>query len=217
MISYSQAGQDIFVLNILKSPGKFLDLGCYLPDKINNTYLLEKNGWDGVSVDITDYSNEWELRNSKFIQMDCLSADYKIFLDLHYSDSNNVIDYLSIDMELLGDRYSLLNKVMLSGYEFKIITIEHDSHLGNDYIDGEKNKQMKLLSDFGYYLLCNDVSNYKNPDMFYEDWYINPKYIDPNEFEILKSSRISCDQIFLKAGIEYKISDISKNWDDYKI
>ena len=43
MESYSQCGQDFFVFNILKQKtGTFLDLGCYLPIKINNTFLLEK-------------------------------------------------------------------------------------------------------------------------------------------------------------------------------
>ena len=38
MESYSQCGQDLFVINLLnKDNGTFLDLGCYLPKKINNT------------------------------------------------------------------------------------------------------------------------------------------------------------------------------------
>ena len=41
MKSYSQSGQDLFVYNLMKGkPGTFLDLGCSLPKKINNTNLL---------------------------------------------------------------------------------------------------------------------------------------------------------------------------------
>jgi len=215
--SYSQCGQDLFVLNILAEKGKFLDLGCYLPKKINNTYLLEKNGWDGISIDIMDYSEEWKSRNTKFIQMDCLSEEYKNILDLNYPSSEKIIDYLSIDMEKLGDRYKVLNKIMSTGYNFKIITIEHDSHLGEEYVIEEKNKQKSFLNQLGYYLLCEDVSNYKNPEMFYEDWWINPNFIDIKDVEKWKSEKSSCDLIFHKLGIEYKINDISKNWDDYKL
>ena len=65
MESYSQCGQDIFVYNILnKNNGTFLDLGCYLPKNINNTYLLELNGWSGISLDILDYSEEWKERKT---------------------------------------------------------------------------------------------------------------------------------------------------------
>ena len=70
MESYSQCGQDLFVTSLLKGGDKkFLDLGCYLPKKINNTYLLELNGWEGMSVDIIDYSEEWKNRNSTGITL----------------------------------------------------------------------------------------------------------------------------------------------------
>jgi hypothetical protein len=104
MESYSQCGQDIFVYNILKKDnGTFLDLGCYLPKNINNTYLLELNGWTGISLDIIDYNEEWKERKNKFIQQDCMNTDLTNLLDTHYN--NKVIDYLSLDMEVLGDRF----------------------------------------------------------------------------------------------------------------
>ena len=86
MESYSQCGQDFFVFNILKQKtGTFLDLGCYLPIKINNTFLLEKNGWEGVSIDIIDYSNEWKVRKTPFISEDCFNIDYQAFLPNYYN------------------------------------------------------------------------------------------------------------------------------------
>ena len=119
MKSYSQAGQDIFVYNLMKGkPGKFLDLGCFLPKKINNTYLLELNGWDGVSLDIQNLNDKWKERRCKFIQADCLSLDYNIFLPQHYGEK--VIDYMTLDMERCGDRFALLKKVM----ERSLITIK---------------------------------------------------------------------------------------------
>ncbi len=67
MESYSQCGQDIFVYNILKkNNGTFLDLGCYLPKNINNTYLLELNGWSGISLDIIDYNEEWKEKINSY-------------------------------------------------------------------------------------------------------------------------------------------------------
>ena len=137
MKSYSQAGQDLFVYHINNGKiGKFLDLGCSLPKKINNTYLLELSGWDGISLDIQDFNQQWKERNSLFIQTDCLNIDYNQLLNNHYSDK--VIDYLTLDMEGCGDRFKLLQKVFESEYSFKIITIEHDSYLGENFIKNEK-------------------------------------------------------------------------------
>ena len=160
MESYSQCGQDLFVINLLNNKnGKFLDLGCYLPKKINNTYLLETNGWSGVSVDIINYSNEWEVRNTPFVNLDCFNINFNEFLPTYFNDK--IIDYLSLDMEKIGERYKLLQKILETDYKFKVITIEHDSYLGNEYIVNEKLPQREILEKHGYTLLCSDVSQQK--------------------------------------------------------
>jgi hypothetical protein len=58
MKSYGQIGQDIFVMKLLNEQnyeGYFVEIGGYLPIEINNTMLLEENGWSGISIDINDY------------------------------------------------------------------------------------------------------------------------------------------------------------------
>ena len=210
MKSFSQCGQDIFVISLLKNPGTFLDLGCNLPKHINNTYLLEKNGWSGLSIDIKDYSEQWKERRNKFLNQDCFNIDYSILLNENYTEK--VIDYLPLDMEVVGERYKLAERVLKSGFEFKIITIEHDSHLGQDFIEKERNPQRELLSELGYKLLCSDVSQMQWPKSFYEDWWINPKFFQEFDFSDWISDKLSCDKIFDKVGVSYEIDDISKKW-----
>lgn len=211
MESYSQCGQDLFVYNLIKeNKGSFLDLGCYLPKKINNTYLLELNGWNGISIDINDYSKEWESRTNPFIQKDCFEINYEEFLPTYYK--NKLIDYLSLDMEKIGERYKLLEKILNTGYEFKIITIEHDAYLGENYVLNEKLPQRELLKKYGYTLLCSDVSQEKHPNLFYEDWWVNKKYFDEFKIKSWFSDKMSCDKIFNKNGINYIINQESNNW-----
>jgi len=206
MKSYSQAGQDLFVYHINNGKsGKFLDLGCSLPKKINNTYLLELNGWNGISLDIQDFNEQWKDRKSLFIQTDCLNVDYNHLLDKYYSEK--VIDYLTLDMERCGDRFKLLQKVFESDYSFKIITIEHDSYLGEDFINNEKKPQREFLESKGYKLICSDISHSENPDLFFEDWWIHPQYFDENSVNSWISDRISCDKIFHKLNIIYEIAN----------
>ena len=177
MKSYSQCGQDLFVHYLNQgTPGKFLDLGCSLPKKINNTYLLELNGWDGISLDIQNFSEQWKDRKSKFIQADCLNQNYNELLKDYYD--NTVIDYLTLDMEGCGDRYRLLQKIIESNYTFKIITIEHDAYLGGEFVNKEQIPQRKLLESKGYKLVCSDVSHSKSPELFFEDWWVNPTLVD---------------------------------------
>jgi hypothetical protein len=210
MESYSQCGQDLFVYTLLGSDKTYLDLGCYLPKKINNTYLLEQNGWSGVSIDIIDYGSEWSVRSNPFICQDCFTIDYKVLLPQHYNTTT--IDYLSLDMEKVGERYKLLETMLTTGYDYRVVTIEHDSYLGEDYVHNEKIPQRNLLTKHGYVLLCADVSQEAYPELYYEDWWINPKYFNLDTLKTWQANRTSCDQIFHKNNIKYTINDESKKW-----
>ena len=56
--SYSMDGEDLFIVEyfIKKNNGFYLDVGCYHPIHRNNTYLLHKNGWSGINIDIHQFS-----------------------------------------------------------------------------------------------------------------------------------------------------------------
>lgn len=56
----SQFGEDKFLMDLFKKEykGKYLDLGCFHPTKHNNTYLLYKNGWRGINIDLNPLTIE---------------------------------------------------------------------------------------------------------------------------------------------------------------
>ena len=61
--SYSQYGEDLIIDSFFKhhapiKSGNYLDIGCYHPVGISNTYLLHRRGWQGLVVDIDDYKLE---------------------------------------------------------------------------------------------------------------------------------------------------------------
>lgn len=180
--SNSQSGQDILVSKLLNpNKGFFVDVGCWKPIELNNTLLLEKNGWKGVSIDILDMSNEWSIRKTKFIQGNALEIDYTKLLN--QNNAPKIIDYLTVDVEGDGYRYLALKKVLESDRVFKLITVEHDLYRG--YEESEANPQRQLLTELGYLLICKNVTCSGNP---FEDWWINPKYVDSNLY-----SKIICE------------------------
>jgi hypothetical protein len=193
MGKYSQVGQDQFVLSFFNKnyKGTFLDVGCWMPDEINNTLRLEENEWYGISIDITNMSKEWKIRKTPFICMNALKCDYKKLFEKY--SMPKVIDYLSLDVEGNGDRFNALVSVLKSEYEFKIITIEHDAYRGYDLT--ERQPQRKFLSDMGYFLLCSNVLCSGNP---MEDWWINPKYINKENYIKLSSESLSYGEILKK-------------------
>lgn len=55
--NYSQLNEDLFIKNYFnKSNGFFIDIGCHHPYKGNNTFLLYKNGWSGINIDLSKIS-----------------------------------------------------------------------------------------------------------------------------------------------------------------
>ncbi|MBL6987849.1 MAG: FkbM family methyltransferase [Methylobacter sp.] len=57
-LHYSQFGEDIVLKELLKKEkikkyqGFFVDVGCYHPKKLSNTYMLYKAGWSGINIDM---------------------------------------------------------------------------------------------------------------------------------------------------------------------
>ena len=54
--TYSDSGEDIYILNNLKEKGFYVDVGCHHPIRLNNCHLLYLNGWRGVNVDLNEIS-----------------------------------------------------------------------------------------------------------------------------------------------------------------
>lgn len=172
--SFSQAGQDLFVLSLFEEgyKGTFLDVGCGDPIEINNTYLLEQQGWKGLSIDIQYMHEKWLImRKTPFICIDALKCYYQTLIQMF--ELGDTIDYLSLGIEGYGHRFQALERIMDQGLEFKVITIEHDVYAIREEI--ERTPQRELLTKLGYILYKADVEFGGKP---FEDWWINPKYIN---------------------------------------
>lgn len=73
--SYSQYGEDLIIDSFFQhhvpiKNGNYLDIGCYHPVGISNTYVLHKRGWQGLVVDIDDYKLElFKRRRGKNVEL----------------------------------------------------------------------------------------------------------------------------------------------------
>ena len=170
---YSQVKQDEWVLSLFPKghKGTFLDIGCNHPVTINNTLLLEKNGWTGFAFDKENYRKAWKARSTPFIQTDVLEYDFKQL------NLPTVIDYLSLDVDDLGTNYRMMKTLLEFGLEFKAITIEHNLYIGEHFNQQERLPQRTLLSLAGYQLAVPDVVSVDGLENKFEDWWINPKYL----------------------------------------
>lgn len=51
-------GEDLEIIKIFKNKreGFYVDIGCYHPIHLNNTFLLFKKKWSGINIDISQFS-----------------------------------------------------------------------------------------------------------------------------------------------------------------
>lgn len=170
MKSYSQAGQDRFVWEILnhKNDGIFLDVGCNDGHKHSNSLGLEELGWRGLLVDIQSLPRLYDRLNYILIR-DAVTLNWKQELDWILPGA--FIDYLSLDVDD-ATTATLANLLDQFGCPFRVITIEHDL-----YRNGPKAQidQITLLSAKGMQLMCKNVcvghGDWGKGGPF-EDWWV---------------------------------------------
>lgn len=171
-----QAHQDSFVLNVLreKRNGYYVEIGSNDPIAWNNTYLLETEyGWTGVGFEwdqgLVEYYNNVRINK-------CIAADATQFDYLSYFKDNNFpkqIDYLQLDIEPAHQTLAALKKLPLDQYRFSVITYEHDLYAdpNNESI---KEEAKNILLSLGYKLEVENVND-GNPNVIFEDWWIDPR------------------------------------------
>lgn len=193
-ISYSDAGQDLFVLNMHqhKKNGFYIEIGAAYPIRTSNTILLELGyDWSGISFEILpDFVNAFNSqRKNQCIQADATQFDY-----LQLFKSRNVpqrIDYLQVDIEPAENTLTALKQLPLNDYRFSVITFEHDRYLAGDSV---MNESRALLESFGYKLVARNVM-VKGKD--FEDWWVDPLAIDEEIFKkFLTHSPVEYSSLF---------------------
>lgn len=202
---YSQAQQDVFILNILKGKkdGFFVELGSNDPIIINNTYLLENQfNWKGIMIEYDEkYLDKYkETRpNSIHVINDATLIDYnELFLK---NDVPLNIDYLQVDLEPgNGSTLKLLELFDSSGifnkYKFAVVTFEHDIYQTSnpDLSDKEKqvfidtkNKSIEIFKKNGYIMVFENINDKRDLSVAFEDWYVHPDLVDMNYINQLKN------------------------------
>lgn len=174
IISYSQAGQDVFVraMTNFATSGYFIDIGCQYPKCLNNTYMLETMGWNGILID-KDPKVIAQCKEQRIVTSLEIDLTTKPLIDI-FRENNvpKVIDYISFDID--WDTEKVLMSFPFDEYAFRIMTFEHDFYTGGPVL---REKSRSILQNQGYKIICGDVQNQGNS---FEDWYINPNLISSN-------------------------------------
>ncbi len=169
---YSQAGQDLFALELFGNNGTYIDIGSGEPLRGNNTYLLEVyHNWMGFSVDYDKalYDHKWKKcheRKNKIYWNDATVFDYKkALLDNNLND----IDFLSCDIDPQNLTFLALKKVITDCVYPKAIVFETDFYKEkNDY----SRLAEKFLLDYEYKIAVKNVYSNLKKNKIFETWFI---------------------------------------------
>ena len=177
---YSQAGQDLFAVELFGNYGTYVDIGAGEPIRLNNTYLLEvKNNWKGFSIDYGDHDqkkikklrklwNDCSERKNKIYWADALSFDYK--LALKENNINYDIDFLSCDIDPQENTFLALKKIINDGIRPKYIAFETDFY--REKIN-YSNLAYEFLKPYGYKIGVKDVYSNLKKNKIFETWFIS--------------------------------------------
>jgi hypothetical protein len=192
--TYSDAYQDIFTLKLFNNQkGFYLDIGCSDGISKNNTYLLECNGWKGISIDNRISEIEQFRLNRKDPCYLVDATEKTLILNiLEKENSPKSIDYLSLDID--DSSLACLLNFPHYKYRFKFLTFEHDIYAGRQDCIDRKKQAPPFLESLGYIRIVDNVSL---DGLLYEDWFIDPIYFDIKRFKnIINESNLSYQDIF---------------------
>lgn len=193
--SNSQAGQDLFVTNVLKNKknGIFVEIGSFEPIYLSNSYMLEKElDWTGIMFDWTDFSKQYDQHRFDSIYKigDVTKVNFNdLFKNTLLKNNANFpknIDYLQIDLHVCN-RSTLnvlenINNQVMDEYKFATVTFEHDIYTGNHFDTREKSRE--IFNNRGYIRVFSDVMD---NNCKFEDWYVHPDLVDMEYVNKIKS------------------------------
>jgi len=90
--TYSLFGEDLAALKFFKNKKKgfYIDIGCYHPTHINNTYLLYKKGWNGINIDVSQFSIDlFKFMRPDDLNYKCAVSETKKKVNLYYQKEHS--------------------------------------------------------------------------------------------------------------------------------
>ena len=156
MNSYSQLGQDLWVLNSTnyKTCGYFIFIGSNEPININNTYLLEnKYSWNGICIDanpnlikksIEKRSKNTHINNSVLYSVCDKEIDFKICI-------NHGISGIVNEFDNIHDRSEFTDIIKLKTTTLENVLEKYNAPIDIDYISIDtEGSEYEIIKNFNF-------------------------------------------------------------------
>ena len=170
--AYSQAGQDLFALELFGKRGTYIDIGAGHPTKGSNSYLLEAfNEWRGFSVELSRENKFlWDtskIRKNKIYWEDATTFDYS--RAIIENKLSNDVDFLSCDIDPQFKTLLALKKLINDGIRPAYVAFETDQYK----IDTNYSELARLfLEPHGYKVGVKNIYSNLKKNKIFETWFV---------------------------------------------
>ena len=193
-------GEDLAIKDYTKNikDGFYVDLGCYHPLHLNNTYLLHKNNWNGINVDISEFSIDlFNFLRPNDVNINSAISNLDSEITFYYQKKLSQLSTIKKDVSKIRFQGPIKEKQIKS---FKLNTILDNSCYKNRRIDflnidleGADLDALKSLN-FEIYrpkIICVEIIN-KN--IINSETY---KYLSEKKYKMVWSSKTNLSHIFI--------------------
>jgi len=94
-VYFSGFGEDVVLENIFhrKKVGFYVDIGCWHPKWLSNTYLLHKKGWEGINIDMDNFKIDmFNIARKNAINVCTAVSDEEKHLIYYYSQDHSAMN-----------------------------------------------------------------------------------------------------------------------------
>ena len=194
-------GEDLIISDLTKNikNGFYVDAGCYHPLHLSNTYLLYKRSWNGINIDISEFSIKlFNYLRPNDVNINSAVSNTEKEISFYYQKKLSQLS--TIKKEISNERMqgNIKEKKIKS---FKLNSILNQSKFKNRQIDflnidveGADFEVLKSL-DFTIYepkIICIEIME-KN--IFESEIY---NFLKDLNYKKIWSSKSSFNHIFLK-------------------
>lgn len=184
-VTYSQDKEDLKVLKFFKNKKKgfYVDVGCFHPIKINNTYLLYKKNWRGINIDTSKFSIElFNYLRPDDLNFNCAVSNKDKKISFYYQKDHSVLNSINKSTAAFHIKGKLKKKTLKGLKLDTIINKTKYKYQQIDFLDidveGADLKVLEGLSLKKYKpkLICIEIYDQKVKDSKVYKYLIKFKY-----------------------------------------
>ncbi len=209
--SYAMDGEDIAINKYIKnkSNGLYVDIGAHHPIQRNNTNLLFKKGWEGINIDVNEFSIDlFNFLRPKDINLQIAISDKEGFITFYFQKSFSQLNTTSKELAKQHFNNNFKEKKVQCQTIKKILDNSRFKNRKIDFLNIDvEGAEMKVLNTLDFYIydpqvICIEILGYRELDSELREINIKNdeiyKLLSAKQYRKVWSGASFCSHLFIK-------------------